>query len=118
MIDIANKIIKNIRGLEAGSNDVYIHFEDGTVLHQGHNQDGCASVEVSQVDSSGERHIGATVIALLEKVVEGQTKWGSSTATFYTLQTTKGYLDWRWQGESNGYYSESVDSKLVIADCR
>lgn len=40
----------------------------------------------------------------------GQDKYSESyTWTFYRLQTTRGLVVMRWYGESNGYYSESVE---------
>lgn len=112
--------IKDIKGLEKNSNSVTIIFEDGTTISQYHEQDCCESVVIEQVDGDPSKHVGAIAHELLEKVLHPEDMQAddlpdyieSLTATFYTLKTSKGYLDWRWYGESNGYYSESVECIL------
>lgn len=117
--------IKSIKGLNGESSDedyeVIIEFEDGGYIRQYHEQDCCESVYVNQVDGDPAKHIGATILEITEKVLD-RDQVGSEdlpeyvdslTATFYTMKTSKGYLDWRWYGESNGYYSESVDCELI-----
>ena len=114
------RTIKSITGLEKDSEEVIITFDDGAYIQQRHSQDCCEVVTVEQVDADPKRFIGAIAHELVEKVVEKDDMHPSDlpdyvdsiTATFYTLKTSKGYLDWRWYGESNGYYSETVDSIL------
>ena len=106
--------IKYISGLEQDSEEVNIIFEDGSSLYQYHESDCCESVAVHQVDGNPSAHIGATAIDLIEKcrAASRDEVDESGTWTFYTLKTSKGYLDWRWLGESNGYYSEHVTSEF------
>ncbi len=114
--------IKSIEGLEENSEKVTITFEDGAKIKQHHDQDCCEYVAIEQVDGDITKHIGATILELNEKVLtqDELTKdqlpdyIESLTATFYTMKTSKGYLDWRWYGESNGYYSESVECELKL----
>ena len=122
-MELTNKVITAIDGLKEESNLVRIVFSDNTYIEQYHEQECCEYVEVSQVDGNVNKHIGATVISFTETAVHNsQEEFDflvpdgggdvSITATFYKLVTSAGYLDWRWQGESNGYYSESVTTEL------
>ena len=79
-----------------------------------HYQDCCESVSIEDIvgdlsDLEGEP-------LLIAEEVSGETPAGwedeyhdSHTWTFYKFATRKGYVDVRWLGESNGYYSESVN---------
>lgn len=85
-----------------------------------HQQDCCESVWLEDVD--GElSHLQDTPILEAEEVCTTHEDPGfaapesacayveSATWTFYRFRTAKGYVTLRWFGQSNGYYSESVD---------
>lgn len=95
--------------------------DEGTFVFY-HEQDCCESVYIESVvgdlnDLVGEPLLLAedveNVFDLLKKKHEEEDDYGSRTYTFYKFATRKGYVDVRWLGESNGYYSESVDLKFI-----
>ena len=79
-----------------------------------HWQDCCESVYIESVvgdlsDLEGEPLlIAEEVSGEIPEPEEGEYI-ESRSWTFYKFATRKGYVDVRWLGESNGYYSESVD---------
>ena len=83
-----------------------------------HYQDCCESVRIE--DICGDlSDLENTPILKVEEVTSNKydtedsskpcTEYDCYTWTFYKFSTIKGSVTVRWLGESNGYYSESVD---------
>ena len=110
--DLKGKVITQFR-LE--DTQLLLFTEDGYKYSMYHDQDCCESVYIESVVGDLEDLLNEEILVAEEsssnenpadaKVSEYQE---SFTWTFYKLATRKGYVDIRWYGESNGYYSESV----------
>ena len=76
-----------------------------------HAQDCCEHVDINDIVGDLQDLVGEPL--LIAEEVSGATEpdeehYESYTYTFYKFATRKGYVDVRWFGTSNGYYSEGV----------
>ena len=97
-----------------GSDEMLFETAEGARFVFGHWQNCCERVDINDITGDLEDLVGEPL--LIAEEVSGETpvdfdedNHESVSWTFYKFATRKGYVDVRWLGESNGYYSESVD---------
>ena len=112
---------KILTGVSVSDDEIYFTCSDGTKYIMYHEQDCCESVRVDDIsgdltDLFNEPLLVAEIVSNDEFIQEYEESLTdrdrdireSQTWTFYRFATINGYVDIRWLGESNGYYSESV----------
>lgn len=116
MAELKDLIGKTLTKVEQVGNDEIVFItNEGRRYKLYHQQDCFESVTVEDIVGDLGDLVGEPILvaeeATSDKNPEGVTKGyqESFTWTFYKFATRKGYVDIRWYGESNGYYSESVD---------
>lgn len=109
---LLGKTVKNIYINE--DKEVIFHVKTNNrfndeVYKMFHEQDCCENVYLACIDGNLCDLIGEQLVVAECVSHSSETNDGSKTWTFYRFATTKGFVVLRWCGESNGYYSESVD---------
>jgi hypothetical protein len=112
---LKDKVLKEVNN---DGDTIVFKTTNGEVYKMYHEQDCCESVYVESIvgdldDLVGEPILRAEEAENLFDMIKNADKEEeesdeSYTWTFYKLATRKGYVDIRWYGTSNGYYSEGV----------
>ena len=118
LAELVGKTLTRAQHFNAEGDDERIEFEtaDGDLYVMFHQQDCCESVRVESFVGDLQDLVGEPILRAEESASDTHPEGHvagpyeeSFTWTFYKLATRKGYVDIRWLGESNGYYSEGVD---------
>ena len=113
--DISELIGKTLLKIDKQDDEITFFCSSGEAYKLYHSQDCCESVCIEDIVGDLDDLIGASILKASEDTSEVNPEGivkddqDSFTWTFYNFATTKGYVTIRFYGESNGYYSESVD---------
>ncbi len=92
---------------------VYLETSDGKKYKMYHEQNCCENVRLEDVIGDVEDLLNSplTMSELTTNSEDNKPSEYSESFTwsFYRFATVKGYVTLRWLGESNGWYSESVN---------
>ena len=114
--ELKGKTLKSIT-VNKDKTEIIFCLDTGEKYEMRHDQDCHESVWIDDICGELGNMLGSPIVVAdcVTNEDDVQSKRGdgygdeSHTWTFYKLATKKGYVDIRWYGESNGYYSESVD---------
>jgi hypothetical protein len=115
--DIIGQTFKSVT--QKGNSEIWFENDNVSYVFY-HGQDCCESVYIDDVNGDLSDLAGSP-ITMAEEESSRENPEGikppeyqdSFTWTFYKFATVKGYVTVRWYGESNGYYSESVDIRKI-----
>jgi hypothetical protein len=102
---------------DENNDEIMLTTASGKIIKIFHEQDCCESVHIEDTEGNWHELIGKVIVeATNESTSEGEPpneyseSWTRTTLTFKVDDAT---VISRWIGESNGYYSESVDIEMV-----
>lgn len=101
-----------LRKITVKDNDkIFFSTTDGRYFLMYHLSQCCEYVVIDDICGSLDNLIGNPLLVSEEVSSEQslESDYKSITWTFYKFATVKGWVDIKWYGTSNGYYSERVN---------
>ena len=121
-LDFSLLIGKTLTSVLRTDDEISFTTDKGEVYKLYHSQDCCECVEIEDICGDLDDLIGSPIL-VAEETTSGENPEDakpetieyqeSFTWTFYKIDTAKGGVTIRWYGDSNGYYSESVEFSKV-----
>jgi hypothetical protein len=111
--DLLGKVMTSVT--KVGDVEIVFLTAEGETFKLYHSQDCCEDVSIEDVAGDLNDLVGSPILVAAEVSQTDPVASESGTWTFYKLATAKGWVDIRWYGSSNGYYSESVSFDRVAA---
>lgn len=108
--ELKGLVLSSVEKTEVDGDDViYFTTTDGVRYVMYHDQNCCENVYIESIEGELENLVGTPILLAEESTQDVEDcEDGDEMWTFYKLATIKGYVDIRWNGSSNGYYSVSV----------
>ncbi len=101
--------------IDREENQILLTTRSGRRFLVYHEQDCCETVAISGQDGSFDRLIGKPIVEARDFAVDtGDDEIDSQTTTTLVFRVDDQTVISRWIGDSNGYYSESVDIAELI----
>lgn len=112
--------VKVVRDTSDMNDEIIFYCTDGTAYRMYHEQNCCESVTIDDICGDIELLIGKPIsfarvaTSTSEDDEDRNNDVDSYTWTFYHIANINTYVTIRWYGESNGYYSESVNFERIM----
>ena len=115
--DLVGEVLDAV-DIDREENQILLTTRSGRKFLVYHEQDCCETVAISDQDGNFDNLIGKPLIEARDFAVDtGETEsdYDSQTTTTLVFRVDDQTVISRWIGDSNGYYSESVDIAELIS---
>lgn len=117
-VNVFSQMLGKVFHTVRSNGDELVFIGDEGSYHFMHHQDCCESVYIDDITGDLNDLVGSPLL-IAEEVngkipdVFDESLYEATQWTFYKFATINGYVDVRWFGTSNGYYSTAVDFEVL-----